>query len=439
MLRGLLFHGLSASRCSGAGSPMKDGVTPPYQPVRLCATDISFRTCAPARSVSLRCIFIPLNLLAPSKMSKRDADSADQDAGATKRRRVDDEGDGPIAAGTSKLQFANGDYTVGWICAISTEAVAARAFLDEEHESPQSVSENDNNDYTLGGIGKHRVVIVVLPDGEYGTTSAASAARDMLHSFPNIRIGLMVGIGGGAPSPEHDIRLGDVIISAPRNGNSGVLRYDFGKTIQNQSFSTTQFLDQPPTILRTAANGLKTQYEIHGHQLENAIEKVLSMKPRLRKRYSRPGTNTDRLYRPEVIHPTGEQPGYHKTGCATTCGDSMTNLIPRSVRGAYDNDPEIHYGLVASADQLMENALVRDLLATEKGVLCFETEAAGLMNHFPCLVIRGICDYSDSHKNTEWHGYAAMTAAAYAKDLLYRIPPSKVETEKKIVERVDLG
>jgi hypothetical protein len=90
------------------------------------------------------------------------------------------------------------NYTVGWICAITTEYVAARAFLDKVHDQPEYISEHDNNDYTLGEVGKHNVVIAVLPDGEYGIDSAANVARDMLHSFPNIRIGRMVGIGGGA-------------------------------------------------------------------------------------------------------------------------------------------------------------------------------------------------------------------------------------------------
>jgi nucleoside phosphorylase len=149
------------------------------------------------------------------------------------------------------------DYTVGWICAISTEYVAAQAFLDEKQEGPEHVSVNDNNDYTLGKVGRHNVVIAVLPDGEYGTSSAVIVARDMLHSFPNIRIGLMVGIGGGVPSSKHDIRLGDIVVSAPRDGSGGVFQYDFGKTIQDQSFRTIGFLNQPPAILRTAMNGLK--------------------------------------------------------------------------------------------------------------------------------------------------------------------------------------
>src|SRR5271170_6281114 len=153
------------------------------------------------------------------------------------------------------------DYTVGWICTISTEHVAAQAFLDEKHEGPKYVSPNDNNNYTLGKVGKHNVVIAVLPEGEYGTSSAASVARDMMHTFPNVRIGLMVGIGGGVPSQKHDIRLGDIVVSAPRDGKGGVFQYDFGKTIQDQSFQNIGFLNQPPMVLRTAANGLKAQYE----------------------------------------------------------------------------------------------------------------------------------------------------------------------------------
>jgi nucleoside phosphorylase len=108
-------------------------------------------------------------------------------------------------------------------------------------------------------------------------------------------------------------------------------------------------------------------------------------------------------------------------------------LITRPERAKDEDNPAIHYGLIASANQVMKDALIRDRLITEKDVLCFEMEAAGLMNHFPCLVIRGICDYADSHKNQEWQGYAAMTAAAYTKDLLCRIVPQQMEAEKKIL------
>ena len=85
-------------------------------------------------------------------------------------------------------------------------------------------------------------------------------------------------------------------------------------------------------------------------------------------------------------------------------------------------DPFIHYGLIASGDQVMRHGATRERLRKELNVLCFEMEAAGLMDDFPCLVVRGICDYADSHKNKRWQGYAAATAAAYAKELLSVIP-----------------
>ncbi|KAH8586885.1 hypothetical protein B0O99DRAFT_469781, partial [Bisporella sp. PMI_857] len=320
------------------------------------------------------------------------------------------------------------DYTVGWICAITTELVAARAFLDCEHE-PESLAATDNNNYTLGRIGKHNVVIAVLPDGEYGISSAAIVASNMLRSFPSIRIGLMVGIGGGAPSANHDIRLGDVVVSALRDGKGGVFQYDFGKTIQNQRFKQTGFLDQPPMILRMAVSKLKARYESDGHQIEEAISNIFKEKPRLRKNYKRPDSTSDRLYHSDVVHPSDTN-----ASCMTICGNEPSKLVLLPKRTEDEDNPAIHYGLIASANQLMKDALIRDKLAAQMGVLCFEMEAAGLMNHFPCLVIRGICDYSDSHKNKDWQGYAAMAAAAYAKDLLCQIAPKKVKAEKKLFD-----
>lgn len=319
------------------------------------------------------------------------------------------------------------DYTVGWICAIPTEYVAAQVFLDDTHQGPKYVAANDNNDYALGRIGKHNVVIAVLPNGEYGLSSAAVVGRDMLHSFPNIRIGLMVGIAGGAPSLKHDIRLGDIVVSAPRDGKGGVFQYDFGKATQGKAFQPSGFTNQPPPLLRSAVNGLMTQYETTGNQLQKAIDHVLHSNPKLRSKYKKPEAIKDRLYRPEIIHPPELD-----SSCEITCGDDISKLIVRPQRDTEANDLAIHYGIIASANQLLKNAIIRDSLIVTEDVLCFEMEATGLLNHFPCLVVRGICDYADSHKNSEWQGYAAMAAAAYAKDLLGRIPPTKNEVDRSI-------
>ncbi|KAL6699695.1 Pfs, NB-ARC and ankyrin domain protein [Trichoderma pleuroticola] len=318
--------------------------------------------------------------------------------------------------GNSLPQKTNAEYTVGWICAVTTEYVAAQAILDEKLAGPEKVSQANQSDYTLGRIGKHNVVIATLPLGEYGTASAATVAADMSYNFPNIRIRLMVGIGGGAPSKRNDIRLGDIVVSAPSNGRNGIFQYDYGRMIQGQPFRPTRFLDQPPMILRTAMSGLMAQYECEGHQLEKTIDIILERNPRLLRKYSRPHESSDRLYCNTFVHPSNDD-----SDCTKSCGDD--SLIVRPRRTQDNNSLVIHYGVIASANQLMENAIIRDKMSSEYDVLCFEMEAGGLMNSFPCLVIRGICDYLDSHKNKVWQGYASMTAAAYAKDLINRISP----------------
>lgn len=317
--------------------------------------------------------------------------------------------------GISLQRKTNAEYTVGWICAVITEYVAAQAILDEKHAGPEKVSQANQSDFTLGRIGKHNIVIATLPYGEYGTASAATVAADMSHNFPNIRIRLMAGIGGGAPSERNDIRLGDIVVSAPSNGKSGVFQYDYGKTIQGQPFQPTRFLDQPPMILRTAMTGLMAQYECEGHQLEETINDILKRNPRLLGKYSRPHESSDRLYCTTCVHPSNDD-----SDCANSCGDD--SLIVRPTRTQESSRLVIHYGRIASANQLMRDAMIRDKISSEYDVLCFEMEAGGLMNNFPCLVIRGICDYSDSHTNKIWQGYAAMAAAAYAKDLINRLP-----------------
>ncbi|KAI0544411.1 Pfs, NACHT and WD domain protein [Xylaria curta] len=332
------------------------------------------------------------------------------------------------AATTAIRQLSHQDYTVGWICALSTEHIAAVAFLDEKHGRLAIQDPNDDNSYTLGRYGEHNTVIAVLPSGEYGKSSAASVARDMLRSFPNIRIGLMVGIGGGAPSRNNDIRLGDVVVSTPSNGRGGVMQYDMGKDIQDERFQISGYLDQPPRILRTTVQDLRTEYTIDGHQLEQKIQRVLQSRPRLRKKFGRPSDDSDRLYHSDVLHK-------NNLCCESATKDDPSILVKRPQREAEDS-LVVHYGLIASGDTLMKNAIVRNRLSGDENVLCFEMEAAGLMNHFPCLVVRGICDYSDTHKNKQWQDYAAMTATAYAKDLLTRMPTRGVRNEQTIANHL---
>jgi nucleoside phosphorylase len=315
------------------------------------------------------------------------------------------------------------DYHVGWICAIETEYVVALELLDVEFQAPSDMSHDDENAYSFGRIGNHNVVITCLAKGKIGLTSAASAATDMRRSFSAIRIGLMVGISGGAPSKEHDIRLGDVVVSTPGRQSGGVIHYEFGKSIQNKTFEFTGSLASPPPILRSAVQKLSADHKRNGHRIKSTVNDLVQKNERLQEGHQRPDPLTDVLYKSSFSHPNDN------LSCMQSCIQQTDQIVQRVNRDPRKDDPVIHYGLIASADKLMRDAHIRDQLAEKEGVLCFEMEAAGLMDRFPCVVVRGISDYSDTHKNDIWQGYAAATAAAYAKELLEMITLSKVSQE----------
>jgi nucleoside phosphorylase len=321
------------------------------------------------------------------------------------------------------------DYTVGWICALPTEMAAAEGMLDREHpDLPQS--RHDMNQYSLGKIGEHNVVIACLPSGMYGTTSAAVVARDMQSSFPSLRFGLMVGIGAGVPKlPEYDIRLGDVVVGRPTSTNGGVIQYDLGKAVQDRQFTLTGSLNGPPKVLLTAVSKLQAKHLKKNHELLKHVAKMVETYPKMETTYAYRDTQNDQLF---------EATYNHRGGNATCAQCDKARLVYRG-NGAR-NTPSIHYGLIASGNQVIKDAqtreTLREKLSNERDgeILCFEMEAAGLMNTFPCLVIRGICDYADTHKNKDWQDRAAATAAAYAKELLYVIPPEQVIDTRKVVE-----
>ena len=310
-------------------------------------------------------------------------------------------------------RFDNSEYTIGWIAALAHERAAAQAMLDEKHASPQHKHTNDDNIYSLGSIngrnGEHNVVIASLPYGRYGTTSAATAAAQMLSSFPAVKFGLMVGIGGGIPSHDNDIRLGDVVVSKPEGTFGGFRQYDCGKDTAH-GFEERGALNSPPRVLLNAMGALVTQHEMEGTEIPIILETMhknypLMAKPRKGPGYIYQGSNYDQLFQPDCNHTNGKQ------DCSECDGTKEVNRQKRS-----DQCPYIHYGTIASGNRVIKDARERDLIS--KSCLCFETEAAGLMNDFPCVVIRGICDYSDTHTNDRWQKYAAATAAAYAKELL---------------------
>jgi nucleoside phosphorylase len=302
------------------------------------------------------------------------------------------------------------DYTIGWICALRVEVLAARFMLDSKHDGVFPAKFGDDNDYIPGTINGHNVVIVGLPQKSTGTVSAASLVQSLVTSFPNIRHGLMVGIGAGVPGKDldPDIRLGDVVVAAPGDGSNdaqGVVGYELGKETVN-GFVKTGWLYPTDRRLRNAIQRIEVEAEYSGKNIFTA--NLEAYKATTGRKFLHPGSESDLLYEAEKVD-----------------GQATLELISRSPRES--PDPVVHYGLIASGDKLMKNARLRDELRDRFGIICFEMEAAGLMNTLPVAVIRGVCDYADAYKNDKFHHYAAATAAAYAKGLLQIIgaDPSK--------------
>ncbi|KAF3226663.1 hypothetical protein TWF191_004486 [Orbilia oligospora] len=289
-------------------------------------------------------------------------------------------------------------YTIAWICALYTELAAAQAMLDEIHDAVATYP-NDSNTYTLGSIGRHNVVVACLPDAQYGTNNAANVLTNLIRTFKFIRLGLMVGIGGGVPGTA-DIRLGDIVVG------TRVMQYDLGKIVEDGEIQRTAVAKIPHSSAGTVISTLRAKHTLGQSRIPSILREKLEEHPK----YGRPDL-PDRLFAASSQHTS-------PTASCDECDDSK--LVTRIAR--LDFNPVVHYGVIASGNKVIKSGTIRDNIAGELDAICFEMEAAGLMDILPCLPIRGICDYSDSHKNKSWQSYAAATAAAYAREFLEVLP-----------------
>ncbi|KAL7927011.1 purine and uridine phosphorylase [Trichoderma austrokoningii] len=299
-----------------------------------------------------------------------------------------------------RRRLTHGEYTIGWVCALSIEQTAAIYMLDERHQNlPNPAS--DYNAYNLGRVGKHNVVIAGLPRGMADNNNAATVAAQMSSTFTNIRMTLMVGVGGGIPEKT---RLGDVVISSPTDTNSGVIQWDKGKEGFN-GFTRKGYLSSPPTAGLTALANFEADPETM-LTMRNYLRGMRNIRG-IDEHFIKPASLEDVLFESDYNHVSG----------TTDCSACEKTRIRRTLLSS--DYPTVHYGLIASGNKKIEDAKLRDRLSKEynNNLYCIEMEAAGLMN-FHCIVIRGICDYADSHAGKKWQKYAAAVAAACAKTYL---------------------
>ncbi|KAK3334662.1 nucleoside phosphorylase domain-containing protein [Neurospora tetraspora] len=362
----------------------------------------------------------------------------------------------PMDASSSQRPNGRSDFEVAIICALRLEFDAVCLLIDElwdEDGDQYGKVEGDPNIYTTGRMGKCNVVLVLLPN--MGKASAASAAASLRSSYPRVSLALLVGICGAVPfaGPERDpIVLGDVIIS------NLVVQYDLGRALPDRFVrkdTAHDSLGRPNKIIRNILVKLDT--DIDREHIEKwagdflkALQTKSEEKAKRKRRgkhtsYKYPGSANDLLFHACYRHK--HAPG---SGCRTcedchgnadpACDESLTLsckelecdtscVIRREHLESASNDPNadsdsegvfFFIGAIGSGDSVIRSGEHRDQIAKQAGVIAFEMEGAGVWDEVPCIVIKGVCDYADSHKNKGWQNYAAATAASVAKAVMER-------------------
>ena len=340
------------------------------------------------------------------------------------------------------------DYTIAVICALPIESDAVIALFDEDWEDgpKYSKADNDPSAFTTGRIGEHNVVLAFMPG--IGKIHSAALSASFKFSFPNIRLGLVVGICGGTPVIREEIReprdidvfLGDIIISTEclqydlgHQYSSGLVRID---TLQNT-------LGRPNGEIRGFIHqmrGLKARARLQDN-IRNYLTTISQKAEFEKSKYQ--GIEKDILYKPDYLHKHHEstdcicaqhEDNVCQKALESTCEDlkcsseqsvlrsrlrkvedDAANQANPSKKGAKAPSPRVHFGVVASGDSVEKSAIHRDKLADSKDVIGFEMEGAGAWDTFPIVVIKGVVDYADSHKSYIWRKYGAACGAACMK------------------------
>ncbi|KAF6819161.1 Nephrocystin-3-like protein 3 [Colletotrichum sojae] len=336
------------------------------------------------------------------------------------------------------------DFGVALICALPLEVDAVTLAFDEIWEEDQLPFENalnDHNSYTLGRLGKHNVVLLLLP--EMGKISAASATASLRTSFSGIKLAILCGICGGVPNPSTDdeMLLGDVIIS------KSLIQYDLGRQYDGRfarKDTVEDNLGRPSKEIRSLIAGFTTR--LKRNNLQRRIAEILDQVQRKAveegcwAKYSRPAPDQDVLFESSYLHRHRDKPACgcdDSHACETSqhasCEEIKCDLRRQQPRRrlevqaanshGHGAKPQcrIFTGRVGSGDTVMKSADHRDQVASEHGIIAFEMEGAGVWDEVPCIIVKAVCDYADSHKNKRWQDFAAATAASAATAVLEKI------------------
>lgn len=336
----------------------------------------------------------------------------------------------------SKSTPRRSDFDISIICALPLEAHAVQTIFEGSCEGIEYDGERDRagkapadkNAYTTGKIGHHDVVLAHMPG--MGVAPAAAVASDLKHSFGSIKLTLLVGVCGGVPIEEpKEIKLGDVIIGKQ------VIQYDFGKQYPDgfkRKDNPEDSLGRQNPEIRAFVSKLESERE----DLEKKTFEYLTalLKKPGSENTINPYALKDELFRPGYWHKHHKPEDCNNGECNNgecnnrneVCEDAQKSSCEELKCDRSELDRcvklkkklDIHFGSIASGNKVMKSGEDRDLLAGKENIIAFDMEGAGAWDYLPCIVVKGVCDYADSHKNKKWQEYAAVAAAACTKAIL---------------------
>ncbi|KAI9150075.1 hypothetical protein HJFPF1_09829 [Paramyrothecium foliicola] len=341
------------------------------------------------------------------------------------------------------------------LCTLACEYNAIELLLEDKDTTASHVrADGDPNVYTMGRIGHHPVVLVRIP--KMGKASAAGSAASLRSSFPHLSLVILTGVCGGVPNKADDMLLGDVVVG------KFVVQSDFGRHFPDHfeiAERRDRALNAPPKVVSSLIATLETSSE--RYKLEERAKELLKIlqgkghdgQPGEDYRY--PGGDQDRLFETGYLHkhqssamclvcnncrqysdPVCEEA---RGALCTDLGCDVSHLVKRQRQdmlmmierlGSIDQAQQrrVFFGCISSADKVLRSSEERERLAeqllkhTGSPLLAVEMEAAGIWDELPCLVVKGVADYADSHKNKGWQNFASALAACVTRAIVERYP-----------------
>ncbi|CBF85596.1 hypothetical protein AN1806.2 [Aspergillus nidulans FGSC A4] len=306
------------------------------------------------------------------------------------------------------------DFRIAILCPLPLEAEVVKPLFSRIYHAVEFPTllkvRGDPNSYTLGRIGTYDVALVHMPSA--GKAVASSVVAHMKMSYPRIQIAFLIGICGGVPFIDKslaargntNIYLGDVIIG------TGVVQYDRLPLGPYRKDALEENLGRPNQEIHSFLSKIKTRVDT----LSDRQCRYLAMIQR-HVRAQCPGAQYDIVYSRTYNH--------REVNCQCSLGvDADETVVAR--RRNFDVVPFLHFGTLGSGDSVIMSHKFRDDIAKKQKVIGFEMEAAGVWGQYPCILVKGVSDYADSHKSKRWQYFAAASAAACMRALLDEAPIS---------------